>query len=404
MKLRPIYLLSAGHLSTDISQGALPAILPFLKDAHQLNYTQIGGLVFAMSVASSVVQPIFGYYADRISLPWLMPVGLLLTGLGMSLVGVAPSYWTILLVVSICGVGVAAFHPEAARLANRVSGENKATAMSIFSFGGNAGFALGPLLMAGVLALLKMPGTLLLALPCLCIALLLVLRASAFTVPAPATGGKAGLAAAAPVPDQWGAFSWLTVAIICRSVMFYGLLTFLPLYWIHTLRQSKEIAWLPLTILFSIGALSTLLGGRIADRMGYRKIMKLGFGLLIPLFFLFLHYPTVIVATALLIPIALTFYSPFSAMVVLGQQYLPNRIGLSSGVTLGLSVSIGGAMAPLLGRLADTHGIHAALLVVAVLPILAVLVSLTLPAPRLPQAAVVAAESIKQDASVETPA
>ena len=176
MKLRPIYLLSAGHLSTDITQGALPAILPFLKDAHQLNYTQLGGLVFAMSVTSSVVQPMFGYYADRISLPWLMPVGLLLTGLGMSLVGVAPNYWLILLVVSICGLGVAAFHPEAARLANRVSAENKATAMSIFSFGGNAGFALGPLLLTGVLALLKMPGTLLLALPCLCMALLLVLQ------------------------------------------------------------------------------------------------------------------------------------------------------------------------------------------------------------------------------------
>lgn len=388
MKLRPIYFLCAGHLSADLSQGALPAILPFLKDAHQLNYTQLGGLVFAMSVASSVVQPMFGYYADRISLPWLMPVGLLLTGLGISLVGVAPSYWLILLVVSVCGLGVAAFHPEAARLANRVSGENKATAMSIFSFGGNAGFALGPLLLTGALLWLKMPGTLLLALPCLCMALLLVMQARSFVAPAPAlsAGGKAQKIMAAPVPDQWGAFSWLTVAIICRSVMFYALLTFLPQYWIHSLHQSKAGGELSLTILFTIGALSTLLGGRIGDRVGYRKLMIVGFALFIPLFFLFLHYPNVIAATALLIPIALTYYAPFSSMVVLGQQYLPNRIGLSSGVTLGLSVSIGGAMAPLLGRLADTHGIHAALLVVAVLPILAVLVALTLPAPRLPEA------------------
>jgi len=241
-----------------------------------------------------------------------------------------------------------------------------------------------------VLALLNMPGTLLLALPCLGMALLLVLQTPAFTAPTPKFGGKTHLPIPEPVPDQWGAFSWLTVAIICRSVMFYGLITFLPQYWIHTLRQPKEVAWMPLTILFTIGALSTLLGGRIADRVGYRQMMKLGFGLLIPLFFLFLHFPTIIVATALLIPIALTFYSPFSAMVVLGQQYLPNRIGLSSGVTLGLSVSIGGAMAPLLGRLADTHGINAALLVVAVLPILATLVGLTLPAPQLPKVDVVA--------------
>jgi FSR family fosmidomycin resistance protein-like MFS transporter len=81
----------------------------------------------------------------------------------------------------------------------------------------------------------------------------------------------------------------------------------------------------------------------------------------------------------MLVLIGLTFYLPFSAMVVVGQQYLPNRVGLSSGVTLGLSVSIGGLVAPLLGKLADLHGLHAALTVVALLPILALGVVATLP-------------------------
>ena len=176
MRFRPIHLLAAGHLCTDMTQGALPAMLPFLKDAHHLNYMLLGGLVFGTSVTSSVVQPLFGTLADRISQPWLMPVGLLLTGVGMSLVGVSPNYFTILLVVAICGLGVAAFHPEAARLANSTATAQKATAMSIFSFGGNAGFALGPLVMTGLLALYRLPGSLLLAAPCLLMALLLALQ------------------------------------------------------------------------------------------------------------------------------------------------------------------------------------------------------------------------------------
>ena len=165
--------------------------------------------------------------------------------------------------------------------------------------------------------------------------------------------------------------------------MFYALITFLPLYWSRILRQSRFAGGITLTIFFTMGALSTLLGGRLADRVGYRKIMQAGFAPAHPLFFLFLRVPNALVATVLLAPIALTFYAPFSAMVVLGQQYLPNRVGFASGVTLGLSVSIGGAMAPLLGRLADVHGIPFSLTLVGLLPILTMLIAFILPAPRL---------------------
>jgi len=370
--------LSAGHLVTDMTQGALPAMLPLLIDVRHLNYTLAGGLILALSATSSIVQPLFGHFADRLAKPWLMPAGLLLTGLGMSLVGLAPDYWSIALVVGICGIGVAAFHPEAARLANSTAKENKATAMSIFSFGGNAGFALGPILSGVILQLSGLRGTLLLALPCFLMAAILITQLRRFNVPAPVASAHMPAHDVAGAGDAWGPFAWLSLAIICRSIVFYGLITFLPLYWIHILHQ-RQLASASLTVLFTAGAIGTLLGGRLADRIGYRATMCLGFGLSIPLFLLLQYITNPYFALAMLIPMALTFYAPFSAMVVRGQQYLPNRIGLSSGVTLGLSVSIGGAVTPLLGRLADTHGIPATLTVVALLPILALIIVSTLP-------------------------
>ena len=377
MRRGAIGLLSAGHLFTDMTQGALPAMLPLLIDVRHLNYALAGGLMLALSATSSIVQPLFGHFADRVAKPWLMPAGLLLTGLGMSLVGVAPGYWTIALVVGICGIGVAAFHPEAARLANSVAGANKATALSIFSAGGNAGFALGPLLAALLLSLRGLNGTPLLALPCFLMAALLFMQLRQFAVSPTARVHQTVIASPA-MRDAWGPFAWLSIAVICRSVIFYGLITFLPLYWIHYLHNSA-MASAALTVLFTAGAIGTLLGGRLADHFGYRAVMSAGFALSIPLFLLFQRITNPMLALAWLVPMALTFYAPFSAMVVRGQQYLPNRIGLSSGVTLGLSVSIGGAATPLLGHLADTRGIPATLTLVALLPILALLIVSTLP-------------------------
>ena len=157
--------LSAGHLFTDLNQGAVAALLPFLIAERGISLAAAGALVFAATVSSSIVQPLFGIFSDRRPVPALMPLGVLLAGCGMALVGVAPSYPLILLCVVLSGIGVAAFHPEAARFANYVSGSGRARGMSFFSVGGNAGFALGPALTTPLVILFGLPGTLFLALP-----------------------------------------------------------------------------------------------------------------------------------------------------------------------------------------------------------------------------------------------
>jgi hypothetical protein len=136
---RAMAVLSLGHLCSDATQVAVPALLPFLVREQGISYAAAGTLVLASTVASSVVQPLFGHFSDRKSFAALMPLGLALGALGIALVGLAPSYPSILLAVVISGLGVAAFHPEATRFAGLVSGERRATGMSVFSVGGNAG-------------------------------------------------------------------------------------------------------------------------------------------------------------------------------------------------------------------------------------------------------------------------
>src|SRR5919199_606051 len=162
---RAMAVLSAGHLFTDVNQGAVAALVPFLVAERGLSLAAAGTLVLAATLSSSIVQPLFGHFSDRKPLPALMPLGVILGGLGISLVGVAPNYPLILVCVILSGLGVAAFHPESARFANYVSGTGRARGMSFFSVGGNAGFALGPVISTPLIVIFGLPGALFLALP-----------------------------------------------------------------------------------------------------------------------------------------------------------------------------------------------------------------------------------------------
>jgi FSR family fosmidomycin resistance protein-like MFS transporter len=105
-------MLSAGHLFTDVGQGSIPALLPFLIARDHLSYAGASALILAATIASSVIQPVFGHLSDRRSLPWLMPLGPILGGLGVALAAIAPTYGLTFAAVVVSGIGVAAFHPE----------------------------------------------------------------------------------------------------------------------------------------------------------------------------------------------------------------------------------------------------------------------------------------------------
>jgi len=374
MRRRAIALLAAAHLFDDVNQGVVPALIPFFVTEKGFTIAAAAGLVLAANAASSVLQPLFGQIADRKSAPWLVPAGLLLAGTGVALAGLAPTYALALSAVAASGIGVAAFHPEAARQVHAASGERKATAMSLFAVGGSLGFAAGPALATPLQIAFGLKGTILLVLPALTMALVLVLAGRR-----PAAGTAQSSGASLLEDDRWAPFARLTVAVVCRAIVFSGLNVLIPLYWIRVFGLSKAAGGVALTLMLSAGVAGTLAGGWLADRFGRRVVVFGSMVALFPLLGAFLAMSGATAALVLLIPIGFALSAPFSVMTVLGQEYLPGRVGTASGVTIGLAVTLGGLVAPLVGRIADLHGVHAAVSTLVLVPILGAVVALTLP-------------------------
>lgn len=162
---RALILLSIGHMIVDFNTGALPAMLPFLKESLGLSYAMAGTIMLVSNMMSSVIQPAFGYLTDRKSLLWFLPLGSFCAALGMALVGWASSYPQILIIVTFSGMGVAIYHPEGWRAANFFAGEKKATGMSIFAVGGNLGIAVGPLMATIFITSMGLKGSTLFIIP-----------------------------------------------------------------------------------------------------------------------------------------------------------------------------------------------------------------------------------------------
>jgi FSR family fosmidomycin resistance protein-like MFS transporter len=376
---RGLGLLGGAHMSVDLCQAAVPALLPFFIQQRGYSYAAAGALVFAATVGSSLIQPLFGHAADRLQVPWLMPAGVLMAGAGIALAGVATSYALTFAAIVLSGIGVAAFHPEGARHANYASGARKAQGMSLFALGGNAGFALGPALTTGSVLAVGLSGTLLVGLiPITAGAIVLAKRGRLHGLRE--RGAAAAKARPADAPeDRWRPFGTLTAVISLRSCVHFGLLAFVPVWFVATLGTSEAGGNAALTAMLASGAAGTVIGGRIADRVGRRTILLGCLAATAPLLGAFILAPTAL-AFPLVALLGLVIVGTFAITVVLGQEYLPNRLGMASGVTLGAAIGVGGALAPVLGALADAHGIEAAMWVLAALPLPALLLALTLPA------------------------
>ncbi|MHB8657272.1 MAG: MFS transporter [Solirubrobacteraceae bacterium] len=367
--------LSAGHVLTDLAQGSVPALLPFLIVERHLSYTAAAALVLAATISSSIIQPLFGHLSDRRSLPWLMPLGPSLGGLGIALAGIAPSYGLTFAAIVLSGIGVAAFHPEGSRFANYVSGARRASGMSLFSVGGNIGFALGPVLVTPLVLAFGLHGTLFLLIPTW-------LMAGALAAELPRLRGFRSDVVAGRVrgdePGAWGAFAVLAAVIALRSFVYFGLVTFIPLYYVANLHAGKATGNGALAAMLLGGAGGTLIGGPLADRFGRRAVLASSMLVLPPLLVGFLlSGPGLGIVFAALAGAATI--ATFAVTIVMGQELLPGRLGVAAGVTIGLSIGLGGVGAPLLGLLADAHGLRATFEVIAGLPLLALALTFALP-------------------------
>src|SRR3989442_10641424 len=233
-----IALLALGHLVIDLNQGSIPPVLPFLRNAHGLSYAEAATIVLVGNLTSSLIQPLFGYLSDQIARRWILPTSVFLSGVGLALMGVAPGYLTVLGLVLVMGMGVAAWHPEGYKTATGVAGARKATALSWFSLGGNVGLALGPPVITSLVAALSIAGTLGMLVPTVIVGGLLVAvlphiaRAAARRGAAAATGRRGNM------PRRMAPLSFL-VAI--RSWAQLGFTTFVPFYYVDYLKADPRL-------------------------------------------------------------------------------------------------------------------------------------------------------------------
>jgi MFS transporter, FSR family, fosmidomycin resistance protein len=375
---RLLGLLALGHLVVDTIQGSLPAFLPFLKTAFTLSYTAAGTIMLMATVTSSLIQPLFGYFSDQLARRWILPVSVLLAGLGLALTGLAPSYPVILALVLLTGLGVAAYHPEGYRTASSVAGDRKATGLSWFSLGGNIGIALGPPVITLLVTGFGIRGSLGMLGPALLVSLLLAGALPALSAPEAA---RAVPTAPAPSREMRAAMALLILVVTLRSWTQLGFTTFVPFYYVDHLGADPRIVGPLLFVFLGAGALGTIIAGPLADRFGARPFMVWACLLAVPLAigFVLAHGA---LAFVMLGAVGFTLISTFSVSVVLGQAYMPRNLGMASGMIVGFAIGAGGLGVTLLGWVADHWGLPITLWITAVLPLLGFVAALFLPEPK----------------------
>ncbi|MER6139775.1 MFS transporter [Streptomyces sparsogenes] len=372
---RPVVMMAVGHATVDFYQGAVPTLVPFLVAERHYGYVAASGIVLAATLLSSIVQPLFGALTDRWTMPWLIPASSLGAGLGIALSGPGDSYVLTWLAVALSGIGVAAYHPESARLA-RTASRGSHVAMGWYSLGGNVGFALAPVAVSPVLSSGGLGASWWLVAPAVAGVAL-----TASVIRALARRAAVERAAARGAGrDDWPVFLRLSAVVVCRSIIFVGLSAFIALYAQQRVPGGSATGSGALFTLFAGGAVGTVLGGPLAKRWGRVRTLRVAYGAGVPAVagLVFIPGPALYVFAALT---AAALYVPFSLQVTLGQDYLPNRVGTASGVTLGLAVSVGGVASPGIGALADLVGLRAALAPLIAVCALAWLIAGTLTEP-----------------------
>jgi len=378
--LKVLLLLSLGHLVTDVYQGALPVLLPFLKEKLSLSYTVTGSIMIVSNLTSSILQPLFGYLSDKKEKGMLLPLGVFAAGLGFSLLALPQSYLPILLLVTISGLGVAAYHPEGYKTAHFFTGDRPATGMSIFSVGGNIGFALGPIAAISIVSRLGLSWLPVMVIPSLLFSGIMVFMMKSLTLPTRSASERAGGGSRELPRGTITSLLLVIGVVVMRSWTQIGLMTYIPFYYIDHLKGDPLYAGKLVSVFLLGGVLGTLGGAPLADRWGHRFFVRLSMLLAAFIFPLIFFVEGTLLFVVLLL-LGMILVSTFSVTVVMAQRLLPRNLGIASGLMVGLAIGTGGIGITLLGVVADHVGVPFALKSIFILPIFGYILSMILQYP-----------------------
>lgn len=364
MPTLPILLaLSASHGLNDLLQAVVTATYPMLKEDLNLSFAQIGLITLIYQLAASVFQPIVGYIFDRKPLPYSLPIGMISTTIGIILFAVCNTLLGILFAVFMVGIGSATLHPEASRITSLAGRNHRGLAQSIFQVGGNLGSALGPLMVALIVAPHNRRYIL----------WFMIISALCFMAMRPICRwyrnwlleikhGATNIAAPHPLPLGRGltifAIAIIVILIFSKYIFMASLSNYYTFYLIQKFGVSISASQIYLFIFVVSTALGTLFGGPLGDRYGRKLVIWFSilgtapFSLLLP-------------SASLPMTVILSFCcgfilsSAFPAILIYAQELLPTKLGMISGLFFGFAFGVGGIAAAVLGDYADIYGIQA---------------------------------------------
>jgi MFS transporter, FSR family, fosmidomycin resistance protein len=363
------------HLLNDIMQALLPAIYPMLKSSFRLTFGQIGLLTLTFQVTASLLQPLVGLYTDRRPQPYSLSLGMGCTLLGLVTLAYAPNYLVLLAGGALLGLGSAIFHPESSRLARLASGGAHGLAQSLFQVGGNVGSALGPLLAAFIILPLGQSSLAWFALVALVGICVLAALGRWYKSIGHAQTTKPGSSVGHTTLQRSQVRRAITVLIaLIFSKFFYlaSITSYYIFYLMHRFNLPIETAQIYLFVFLAAAAAGVFIGGPIGDRFGRKKVIWGSILGVLP-FTLALPYVGLTATLVLSVLIGLVLSSAFSAIVVYGQELMPDQVGMVSGLFFGLAFGMGGIGAAVLGELADWTSIEFVYRLCSFLPIIGLL-------------------------------
>ena len=369
-----LFAISAGHFLNDMMQSIITSVYPLLKQDFKLSFSQVGLISLTFQVTASLLQPVVGSITDRKPRPYSLPVGMAITLCGVLFLSRAYNFETVLLAVALMGIGSSIFHPESSRLAHVAAGGKRGVAQSIFQLGGNAGSALGPLLVALIVAPYGLHNIMWFGLAAM-LAIVILTGVSRWYSNHLQMRAKKGSTSAADhgLSKRKVTLSMIVLLLLIFSKFFYlaSMSNYFTFFLIGKFHVSIQQSQLYLFVYLAAIAAGTLIGGFAGDRFGRKYVIWFSILGVAP-FTLLLPYVDFAWTVALSVIIGLILSSAFSAIVVYAHELMPGKVGMVSGLFFGLAFGMGGLGSALLGTLADHTSIKFVFQVCAFLPLIGV--------------------------------
>jgi len=371
-----LFIIGLCHLLNDSLQAVIPAMFPILEKSLGLTFTQLGLIAFTLNMTASIMQPMIGLYTDKHPMPFALPIGLMSSTLGMLGLALAPNFAVILISVFFIGLGSATFHPEGSRVAYMASGSRRGLAQSIFQVGGNMGQSLAPIITAIILVPLGQFGAIWFTLiASIAVILLFYIATWSKQQLTHIKNGTKKLPRSVQLVTKdkvRNAIIVLVLILFIRSWYHSAISNFYAFFAIEKFGISIAGAQVYIFTFLFMGAVGTFLGGPLSDKFGKRNIILLSLIGPAPLTLL-LPYTNAIGSLILVFFIGFLILSSFSVAVVYAQELVPGKIGLMSGITVGLAFGMGAIGSVALGSIIDWIGLTTTMQLVAFLPLLGVL-------------------------------